>query len=253
MLDDGSAVCRGDALSGYLGDDAGTRSSSTAVAVSGIDGSATTAVQVGVGRWHACARLDDGAVRCWGYGPDGRLGNGTEIDAPQPVAVTGIDGSSASSTAIDLQVVDGRSCALLLDGSIRCWGENFDGLLPGGNPASTPTDLPGFGPGGVFAVGFELGSSNACGWTAPGALWCLGDNASGQLSDGVPGPRLTTATAVDTIDGSTRRAVGASLASQSLCALLDDGRVRCAGAVANGQLGLEGGTWSTQPRRVLAP
>lgn len=71
----------------------------------------STAVQVSVGLAHACARLSDGSLRCWGRNVDGQLGDGTLISSNVPVATLGgpcnldIDGDG---------VVNGTTDALLL-------------------------------------------------------------------------------------------------------------------------------------------
>ncbi|MGH1343573.1 MAG: RCC1 domain-containing protein [Nannocystales bacterium] len=48
------------------------------------------AVHVDVGSNFACAAVDDGNVKCWGWNNRGQLGDGTLIDRPKPVVVTGL-------------------------------------------------------------------------------------------------------------------------------------------------------------------
>ena len=48
------------------------------------------AVQVSVGVLHACARLDGGAVRCWGLNHYGQLGDGTRETRDGAVTVEGL-------------------------------------------------------------------------------------------------------------------------------------------------------------------
>jgi alpha-tubulin suppressor-like RCC1 family protein len=44
---------------------------------------------IAVGADHACARLSDGTVECWGPNELGQLGDGTTVDAttPRPVSL----------------------------------------------------------------------------------------------------------------------------------------------------------------------
>ena len=74
---------------------------------------------------------DDGTARCWGVNGAGQLGNGTTTNSNLPVTVSGLVAA--------VTVTAGRqaySCALLDDGTVRCWGTNFYGQL--GNGTSGP-------------------------------------------------------------------------------------------------------------------
>jgi hypothetical protein len=87
---------------------------------------------------HTCAVQENGQVKCWGSGSYGQLGNGTSPSfASAPVTVLGISNavkvyaaSSGYSTAY------GRSCALLADGTIKCWG-----YLPSAGQYATPVGI----------------------------------------------------------------------------------------------------------------
>ncbi|HKO93012.1 MAG TPA: hypothetical protein VJU61_17775, partial [Polyangiaceae bacterium] len=75
---------------------------------------------------HACARLSDGTVRCWGNNAFGQLGNGTKDYASAPTPVSGLTG---------VQFLVGgnvHACALLLGGTVQCWGNNELGQLGDG-------------------------------------------------------------------------------------------------------------------------
>ncbi len=84
VLDDGSARCSGNDLSGQLGDDAVLVSKPTPVAVALPAGRRAVAISAG-DISHSCALLDDGSASCWGSDAFGRLGNGLD-GTLQPVA-----------------------------------------------------------------------------------------------------------------------------------------------------------------------
>jgi hypothetical protein len=144
VLDDGSARCWGFGADGRLGygstADVLTASSASAVAL----GAGRTAVAISAGEAHTCAILDTGAVRCWGFGGNGRLGNddtdsigdgaGETPASVPPVAL----GPGRTGRAITVGF--SHTCALLDDGTLRCWGFGGSGRLGYGNENSVGDD-----------------------------------------------------------------------------------------------------------------
>jgi len=100
----------------------------------------TEVVQVVAGADHTCTRHSDGAVRCWGAGAAGQLGDGQTADLgldpltfpPPPIELGG---------EADLLAASGgdTSCARLRDGSLRCWGANESGQLGLGFARAEPS------------------------------------------------------------------------------------------------------------------
>src|SRR5690606_35254204 len=62
-------------------------------------------VAVGIGN-HACARLTNGAVYCWGHNEHGQLGDGTTTDRNAPVQAKGVEGATRIAAG------NGTSCAI---------------------------------------------------------------------------------------------------------------------------------------------
>jgi alpha-tubulin suppressor-like RCC1 family protein len=119
-LADGTAACWGNDQRGQLGvvgPPNGFGISSPTV-VPGL----ADVVQIVAGGEHTCARLRDGTASCWGANNNtGQLGDGTHTDRAAPAAVPGLSGVAA------LALGQNHSCALLLDGTARCWGDDSDG------------------------------------------------------------------------------------------------------------------------------
>ncbi len=247
VLGDASVRCwgyGGDGALGYastatIGDD------ETPAAAPAADlGAGRTAVALSAGAVHTCALLDHGAVRCWGFGGDGRLGYGTtdSIGDDEPPGAAGPVDLGASAQAITA----GRahSCALLNGGSVRCWGFGFDGRLGYGNTENIGDDeLPSeVGPVklGAPATAITAGGSHTCALLAGGSVLCWGFGGNGQLGTGTTsslGDVKTPDTGAAVNFGNGHTAVAVSAGDFHTCAVLDDGTVRCWGYGGNGRLG----------------
>jgi len=146
VLGDGTVQCWGDNSEGQLGDGTVT-SSATPVRAGGITG----AVAVSGGYRHTCALLGDGTVQCWGRNLEGQLGDGTTTSSTTPVRVGGLTGA----VAITAGQGGLHTCALLADGSVKCWGAvgagNDVGQLGNGSTtgSATPVTMTGTAGAGV--------------------------------------------------------------------------------------------------------
>ena len=83
--------------------------------------------------YHTCAVLDDGSVKCWGYGRWGQLGNGNSDnvgDRPNGVGdnLTAVD-LGQNGTASYIVLGGFHTCAILKQGNLKCWGYNAGGQL----------------------------------------------------------------------------------------------------------------------------
>ena len=67
---------------------------------------------------HTCAILRDDRIKCWGYNGNGQLGDGTQDTRYAPTQVLNLGG-----IPIDLALGEYHSCAVMIDGSVKCWGD----------------------------------------------------------------------------------------------------------------------------------
>jgi alpha-tubulin suppressor-like RCC1 family protein len=232
ILDDGSVRCWGWNDYGQLGDGT-TTSRNTPTALSSWP-SGRTAVAITAGGYHTCAILDDGSVRCWGSNSDGQLGDGTTTSRNTPTALSSWP---SGRTAVAITAGGYHTCAILDDGSVRCWGYNSDGQLGDGTTTSrnTPTAIMWWNPSGRTVVAITAGDYHTCAIFDDGPVRCWGWNDYGQLGDGTTTSR-NTPTALSSWP-SGRTAVAITAGSYHTCAILDDGSVRCWGSNSDGQLG----------------
>jgi cysteine-rich repeat protein len=195
------------------------------------------------GNGFSCAVLSDGTVQCWGTNDSGQLGLGslTPVSSALPAVVP----LGQSAVTVNVSRNQGLACAILVDGSVRCWGSNAGGALGLGNNTAFPsmTMTPDqFGPVSLGATATALASSNgACALLTGGTIRCWGDNNFGELGLGnktalsismVPSAYGT----VPLIGGKT--ALSISMGSGFACARLSDGTAQCWGRNVVGELGL---------------
>jgi formylglycine-generating enzyme required for sulfatase activity len=193
---DGNVACWGLNALGQLGN--GTRTNAPVpVDVLDVAGRATAISAAGS---HSCLLAKDGRVSCWGSNAGGQLGDGTDVDSDVPVTVRNL----ADVTAIaaggtwpnpfpeDLRYTEEFTCALLSDGSVRCWGGNASGQLGDGTQRASPLPVavkgvPIAGDEDSRAVGISAGRRAACALLRDGSILCWGDNEHGELGDGTVG------------------------------------------------------------------
>lgn len=233
VLNDGNIKCWGNNSNGQLGNGNTTTQSSP---VGPINlGAGLTASVIGTGSYHTCAILNDGTVKCWGYNPYGQLGIGTQTSQASPAGPINL-GSGKTAVAIAAGV--GHSCAILNDGTVKCWGYNAYGQVGIGN-TTTPQTSP-MGPlnlgSGKTAISIAAGASHTCAILNDGSVKCWGFNGSGQLGIGNTTDQTSPAGPVDLGAGKTAIAIAAG--GSHTCAVLNDTSLMCWGSPAGGQLGI---------------
>jgi alpha-tubulin suppressor-like RCC1 family protein len=211
-------------------------------------GAGRTAKAIAAGSLHTCAILDNNTVRCWGRNGDGELGYGnvTNVgDRDIPASAGPVDlGAGRTAKAIAAGVA--QTCAILDNGSVRCWGLGADGRLGTGNTLKIGDDeTPGMvppvdlGPGRT-ARAIAIGNGFACALLDDNSVRCWGFGLDGRLGYGnklTIGDNESPGSFGPVSLGTGRSAAAVALGDRHACARLDDGNVRCWGYGANGRLG----------------
>lgn len=174
---------------------------------------------------------------------DAPRADGPVVDAP------GDDGGAIDAPVvregpalISLAAGEGTTCAVLDDGTARCWGDNRAGQLGDGTTTSSarPIVVSGVTDAIEISAGYEL----ACALRAGGTVVCWGAGENGKLGSGSTESSPTPVPVVG-LDHVTSIHAGYSTA----CALRDDGTVWCWGR--GGELGRTSLMGSAVP--VLVP
>jgi alpha-tubulin suppressor-like RCC1 family protein len=220
----GTVSCWGHNDSGQLGDQTLTDFSAP-VDVVGLTNLVARVIGIAAGSSHTCALLSDGTARCWGAGGSGQLGNNTVVTKQLvPVVVSGLSG------AVAIAAGGSHTCALLANGTVRCWGLNGAGQLGDNTTSNRLTPVVVSGLSGAVAI--AAGGQHTCALLATGAVRCWGFNAFGQLGDGTTVLRTTSVPV-----GNLTRAAAITAGGNHTCALRADGTARCWGFNGSGRLG----------------
>ena len=191
ILTGGSVRCWGNGINGQLGYGEATNigddeTPDTAGPV--LLGAGRTAVALAAGDFHTCAVLDDGNVRCWGFGGNGRLGyaSSTAIGDTETPDTVGPVNLGAGRTAQAIAAGASHTCALLDDGAVRCWGFGASGQLGYGNRVSigdneTPAAAGPVDLGGRDAIAIAAGGDHTCARLDDDSVRCWGSGIYGEL------------------------------------------------------------------------
>lgn len=208
--------------------------------------------------YNNCGLYTSGRVFCWGYS-NGTLTTsaGGQTHRATPVQVT--DSIGRPLEAVRQIATGDRACALLRNGTVRCWGgtvlgevsslttiqnlnargSNFcavamDGRVYCWNGAPRDSAQPALVAvaGITTAVEVAAGSNHACARLRDSTVVCWGTGNSGQLGDG-RSVNSATPVVVSGLTDATALTAGAA----HTCALRATGTVLCWGLNTNGQVG----------------
>ena len=183
----GGVRCWGWNDDGQLGD-AGQRGGDVAPGVTVAVPLPAAATAIAAGAFHTCARLETGAVVCWGLNDAGQLGTirppGSGAMPPGPAVDLG-----AGRTAWAIAAGTAHTCAVLDDFSVKCWGFNLEGQLGIGKTSNRGDDealgdgLPRVDMGRDPVSRLAVGAHHACAIQTSGVK-CWGLSADGRLGTG---------------------------------------------------------------------
>ena len=253
LLKAGTVKCWGLDNSGQLGNGGSTdvfSMQTKPVSVIGLSG--VTAIAAGDN--HTCALLKAGTVKCWGLNDAGQLGNGTLTSSSKPVSVKGVHGGGLLTGVIALAAGQDHTCALLSAGAgtVKCWGQNNDGVLGNGSlkfqRATTPQSVAGL----TRVVAISSSINDTCVVLKGGSVECWGFDEYGEFGPGTYGPGdcpfgdadfgcSPTPVMVKGIAGAT----AVSVREHSSCALVKNGNVTCWGDSNKGFIAVKGITGGT--------
>ncbi len=158
---------------------------------------------------------------------------------------------AATDTVVAVSTSTAAStCAIMTDGSLKCWGTNsygqlgYDDTVNRGGKAGDMPALAAVNLGtGRTAKMVSTGADVTCAILDNGKLKCWGRNTYGQLGYDDTTDRGGNAgdmAALGTVFlGAGRTAKAVSIGQSHACAILDNGKLKCWGNNSNGQLGYD--------------
>jgi alpha-tubulin suppressor-like RCC1 family protein len=262
VLSNGTLQCWGDNSAGQLGDGTVlTRFVPTTADISEV-------VDVVLGDDFTCALQIKGVVSCWGSNDRlqfGAVGESSAIPVSVSVdnshTVLGLSASSSRVCAVlsngtvrcwgdgsvvsnpgtfngpigDVSVAQHHACAVLRDGSAQCWGSDSHGQLGDGSSDSSGNIVSVDFANGDSVVSVRSGENASCALLATGVVKCWGDGSTG-LTAQTDSDSVHSPVAVQLLSNTSVLQI--SLATDHGCALGDQGQVKCWGNNSRIQQGI---------------
>jgi alpha-tubulin suppressor-like RCC1 family protein len=210
--------------------------------------------QLSTGPEHSCAILDSGELKCWGSGTYGRLGYGDTTGRGMSSNTMGtylpaVD-LGTNRVAVSVKAGSQHSCALLDNGSVKCWGRAYtgamgygDGITRGDEANEMGTYLPEVGLG-TNVVGISLSGisslAHTCVLTNAGSkCWGLGSSGPNGYGDAITRGDHSNemGTYLPAQDFGTNKIAVAASANRHACVILEDRSVKCWGYSTEYQAG----------------
>ncbi len=229
LTSSGGVKCWGDNSNSQLGEGSTNGSENLPTEVTGAT---SGIVAIASGGFHSCAINTSGGVVCWGSNAYGQLGNTT----PNVTSAALVNVSGISSGAVAITAGKQHTCALIDDGTVKCWGNSQSGQLGDGtvNGASHPTPVTVSGIGTATAIAGNY--NHTCVVLADHTAQCWGANDRKQLGDGNGGSAGNKSAMPVTVLGvSNATTIAAGFAHS--CVVRTNGVASCWGDNQSGEIG----------------
>lgn len=220
----GVLKCSGSNNLGRLGlGDTTSRSSFTVI----DPGVSYSDIDMGVA--HTCGITTTGVLKCWGSNSSGQIAktSGTSSYYLPDVVDSGV-------SYIKVALGPYHSCGITSANKLKCWGQNFNGLLGDGTTMNRYTPTPADATADYSDV--SASPTHTCGVTG-GQIKCWG-NATGS---GLASPHFVGSNSVFhtplVVDAATTNYTSVYAAYYATCGKTADGNLRCVGRAFGGSFG----------------
>lgn len=192
LLESGAVRCWGRASEGQLGYGNTTQVGDgvgPSISVAGDVPLGFSAIDLCAGRFHNCAVSTTGAVRCWGHGLEGQLGQGTVMvigDGVGPSIDEAGDVPIGGPAVRAIECGATHTCATTTADTTRCWGAGASGQLGYNDTLNVADGGRTIGQVGAVPVGGAVarayaGGAHSCALMVSGAVRCWGNGLHGRL------------------------------------------------------------------------
>ncbi|MEZ4373807.1 MAG: IPT/TIG domain-containing protein [Polyangiaceae bacterium] len=196
--------------------------------IGSIDGEALT--------W--CVVRSDHTAWCWGANGSGQVGNGNTIQQTDPVQITAL-----GNQVKEVVTSNDFSCALKLDNTVWCWGDNSAAQLGTATPSQSLTPVQ-IGALGNTVEQISAGFLHACAKKSDDTLWCWGNNSFGEIGRGdFNNPQVGPIQVMTNVDK-------VSAGGFFTCAIDNAKKLYCWGDNADGHVGVGNTTNQPSPQEV---
>ena len=240
LLEGGSLKCWGSNSSGQLGVDPSLNSPNLPTPTS-VELSHNVS-QLAVGYDHTCVLFENGRIKCWGRNGFGQLGYGhtanfgrSILTLPERLPFVDVGGRSVKIAASGF-----HTCAVLENGSLKCWGYNSNGQLGYGHTDNLGDDerLDSFSfvSVGSGVIDVVLGNNSTCAILEGQNVKCWGiGSLTGGHDSNIGDDELPSS--IESISlGNKINSLAVS--GSHACAILDNQKMRC---------------WGNNPVNSIAP